>query len=239
MTVLQRGQRMKRAENRTLDDFDSLACGLPHDFDFTVIRNTEDAESLVWTLPNSDRGKAARGLYRGRKVIGCDVVFAGMMAAWEHDHNHVAHAFGSSIAFALALKAVAPPHGRTETLRAWRGILPANEQLQDATFGPSWTTDRDIAAWFAMRFYFNQDGARRPFVYCADFEPDDIVAFNDSRNEAEVIVHKCRKVFVDHDGTHTLGPARLVVPSAEALVSWKEGYERVCQRRQKSAASLA
>lgn len=155
-----------------------------------------------------------------------------MMAAWEHHSHHVARAFGSSIAFARALKAVAPPHGRTEPLRAWRGVLlKKGGDPCEAALGPSWTTDRGVAAWFAMRFY--TDGLR-PFVFCANFEPGDIVAFNEERNEAEVIVHPIRSVFIDQDGTSPLALSRLAVPSLAALSAWQECYERVLQRRQKS-----
>jgi hypothetical protein len=208
----------------------SLMHGLPVDFDFTIIRDADRATAFIWDLPNRDRGKAARGLYRARKIIGSDAAFAGMMAAWQHDHPYVAQAFGSSNAFARALKRVAPPHGRTGPIRAWRGVLLEKEDPYEAALEPSWTTNRDTAAWFAMRFY--KDGLR-PFVFYADFEPDHIVAFNDNRKENEVITHQFSGVFIDH-GTSPLALSRDAVASPAAISVWQERFEREKERRQKA-----
>ena len=46
--------------------------------------------------PNEDRGNAARGLYEHRDQIGHQVAYAGMMAAWQHDHAVTVHAFLTS-----------------------------------------------------------------------------------------------------------------------------------------------
>ena len=221
---------MKKTIGPARFDHDELMFGLPSDFDFSTIRSSKDAEFLIWDLPNPDRGDAARGLYRARKTIGCKVAFAGMMAAWEHDHIIVAKAFASSLAFARALKAVAPPSGQTEPLRAWRGVLLKNAHPYEAALAPSWTTDRDTAAWFAMRF-FNENGLR-PFVCYADFEPEDIVAFNSSGSEAELIIHQFRRIFIDYDGTPASALGRFGSASAGAVFAWREGYQRVLTRRE-------
>lgn len=71
---------------------------------------------------------------------------------------------------------------------------------RDAAAGIAWTTDRDTAAWFAMRFYRT---GLRPFVFCFEYEPDAIITFHDGRREAEVIVDlyglNGRRLIVDHD----------------------------------------
>ncbi|MDO8400585.1 MAG: hypothetical protein Q7T45_22460 [Bradyrhizobium sp.] len=224
---------MSKTKNVSQDD---LVFGLPPDFDFTTIRNSEDAKFLIWDLPNPDRGNAARGLYRVRRTIGGHVAYTGMIAAWGHDHSHVGKAFGSGLKFARALKAVAPPHCQTGQLRAWRGVLLKEGHPFDAALAPSWTTDRDTAAWFAMRFFY-EDGSR-PFVYYADFESEDVVALNESRGEGEVIVHQFRQVFVDQDGTPAAKLGRFAVPSSTALSAWREGHQRTLQRRQKASPVL-
>jgi hypothetical protein len=61
---------------------ENLSFGLPRDFDFTCTRNQHEAMSLIWALPNSDRGEAAVGLF---KALGAPldkrVVYSGLVAA--------------------------------------------------------------------------------------------------------------------------------------------------------------
>jgi hypothetical protein len=75
---------------------DDLLSGLPEDFDYGNIQTVDDAFSLIGHLPNEDRGNAARGLYEHRDQIGHEVAYAGMMAAWQHDHAVTVHAFLTS-----------------------------------------------------------------------------------------------------------------------------------------------
>jgi hypothetical protein len=42
-------------------------------FDFTLVRTPDDAQSVIWTLPNKDRGAAARALFDVREKIGREV----------------------------------------------------------------------------------------------------------------------------------------------------------------------
>jgi hypothetical protein len=56
----------------------------------------------------------------------------------------------------------------------------------DAAVGLSWTRNRDIACWFAMRF--SEVSGVRPFVFETYVGPEEIVTFYDGRREAEVIV---------------------------------------------------
>jgi hypothetical protein len=153
----------------------------------------------------ADRGIAARGLYCVRKKIGNNVAFVGMMNA--------VTAVGSDIAFARVLRRVAPVHGRTEPLRLWRGIAVRNANPKDAAIGISWSTDRDTAAWFAVR----HGQAVRPFVFSAVFEPTAIVAFHDERHEFEAIVDLAGFLLgdarVDYDGYRW----HLLLPTATGM----------------------
>jgi hypothetical protein len=159
----------------------SLPFGLPDDFDFACIRTERDALLLMVTLPNRDRGKAALGLV---KALGAPlekrVVYSGLMTAWDHDHREVLSAFGDPQAFANALRKVAEPSGRNRPVRAWRGVSSPH-----AAYGISWTTDRDVACWFAMRF---RDHHRSPMVFVADIPPALIIAEHDERAERELLV---------------------------------------------------
>jgi len=97
--------------------------GLPDDFNFACIRCERDAELLMGTLPNRDRGEAAVGLFRALGApLDKRVVYSGLLAAWDHDHCEVLSAFGDQQAFADALRTVAEPSSRKKPVQAWRGI---------------------------------------------------------------------------------------------------------------------
>jgi hypothetical protein len=159
----------------------NLPFGLPDDFDFACIRTEHDAMLLMAALPNRDRGEAALGLL---KALGAPlekhVVYSGLLRAWDHDHREVLSAFGDPQAFANALRKVAQPSGRNKPVRAWRGVSSPH-----AAYGISWTTDRDVACWFAMRF---RDHRRSPLVFVADIPPALIIAEHDERAEREILV---------------------------------------------------
>jgi hypothetical protein len=162
-----------------------------------------------------------------RKKIGNAVAFASIMQAWEHDDREVIGAFGSDVKFVNALRHVAPPHGRTTQVRAWRGIILKEAHPHEAAVAVAWTTERDIAAWFATRRY---EPGLRPFVFCTEFEPSAVVVFHDRRREAEIIVDLfgfCeRRLIVDHDGTDWSTLDHMAMPSAAAIASWCDARDR-------------
>jgi hypothetical protein len=97
-----------------VSNFEEACSKLPFgiaDFDFKLV-----------PTPNRDRGIAAHALFDVRDEIGREAAFAGMMAAYEHDHRAVADAFWGDIDFARSLKMVAPEHG-PGLVRVWRGII--------------------------------------------------------------------------------------------------------------------
>ncbi len=67
-----------------------------------------------------------------------------------------------------------------DRLTIYRGVTSHNANRVKAL---SWTTNREIAEWFAHRF--NEDGV----VYEAEIEKEHIFAYFNSRNESEVIVN--------------------------------------------------
>jgi hypothetical protein len=215
--------------------WDDLARGLPCDFDFTQIRTVEEAERIIFMLPNADRGNAARGLYRERKKIGNDVAFAGMMKAWGHDHAGTVKALGSQRQFAKTLRRVAPPHGRTRPVQAWRGVTIRNAAWHpaEAAMGIAWTTERDVAAWFALRFH---DSNRRAFVFHTVFDADEIIVFGDESSENEIIIDlgdfPRRRVIVDYDGTNCFTLDCRAAPSKVTLGTWREAHDRYERAKQ-------
>ena len=205
-----------------------LADGVPSDFDFGHIRGPSDAQSFIFRLPNEHRGTGAAALHRHRDHVGRPAVFAGMIAAWEHDHGHVIAAFGYS--FLAALREVAPPVTRSRRLRLWRGLqLPADGGCDEFdALGVSWTRCRDVACWFAMQFDFPNT---RPVVLEALLDPNCIVAFWNGRREGEVIVDP---LSVDVGDFWVEGAPALSVndPVPDQVVArWRLAQERELHRR--------
>jgi hypothetical protein len=159
---------------------DGLHLGLPSYFDFGVVRTVGDAATFIYSLPNSHRGEAAKSLYEHRRTGGKRVAYRGLILAWEHDHQELISAFGSEEELAAALRDVSPPSKRKKPVRAWRGI----NNIKGA-FGMSWTTDRDVACWFAMRWFEHRP---TPAVLVCDLYPQAIVAEHNGRRECELIV---------------------------------------------------
>jgi hypothetical protein len=145
----------------------------PGDFDYSVIRTPDDVSTLI--LNFEARGYAARCLYEQRSILANDVVYRGLIDAWAYDHEGIISEFGE-LEFVEALRQVSPPSKRSEPIRAWR---------LEAVYGISWTTDRDIACWFAMRHY---EQHQDPFVFFCDLSPDEIIAEQNLRNEYELLV---------------------------------------------------
>jgi hypothetical protein len=204
-----------------------LQFGLPDDFDFGLIRTEDDAEWLMLVLPNRYRGVAALRLY---EALGARrdkrIVYSGLMSAWDHDHGKVLAAFDDEQVFADALRKVAKPFRRKRPVRAWRGVSSPH-----AAYGISWTTDRDVACWFAMRF---RDCHSSPLVFVADISPDFIITEHNERFERELLVNPLAiagsvRVVLDDPESGDIGVDELLDgqrPSQAALDEWQLAYER-------------
>ena len=66
-----------------------------------------------------------------------------------------------------------------KTVHIYRGVTSGKKK---DIMSMSWTTDHDIAVWFAKRF------GEKGFVCETDIAKEDILAYWDLNNEAEVIV---------------------------------------------------
>jgi hypothetical protein len=159
------------------------------------------------------------------------------MSAWEHDHSHVVQAFGDAAVFVDALSEVAPavklPPGRPRTeakrgaVQLYRGVEVPPGEYPDV-YGISWTFERDIAAWFAVRFW--RCGIEtRPFVFSLKLKPRAIVAIHNERGEAEAIIHPDSvpsDVMVDIDQRLVCDLSEADRANEEAMSSWLEAAER-------------
>jgi hypothetical protein len=221
---------------------DGLPFGLPKDFDYSLIRTADDAFSFMAALPNRDRGRAAAGLHKHRHVVGPRVAHAGMMAAWDHDHREMHEAFGDQLKLADALRDTAPPITRKKRLRVWRGIFVDKGDPSDAVIGLSWTRNRDVACWFAMRWH-GCNPALRPFVFEMVAEPAEIIAFHNGRSEFEAIIHP---LAIDADCTCWIEGENISVNQLDgrapdvAVERWRRSFERYeHDKNAQNAARLA
>lgn len=172
-----------------------LSGGLPADFDYCLIQSEMDAKTLILELPKCDRGRAAAELYRHRDLIGNGVVYRGIMVAWNHDHREVIESFGSSDQFIAALTEVAPclESSLSRRIEAWRGAVLSKDDSLWQSVGPSWTRNRDVACWFALRDYVPiLQPSLTPLVLHAKIDRSLVVAQHDERTEQELIVDPSR-----------------------------------------------
>jgi len=117
-------------------------------------------------------------------------------ATWEHDHRHVIAAAGTRRRLAAMFRYAAfpiPAH-IGGTVRVWRGTSALTIAASRAGF--SWSLDRDIACWFAMRFA-ERNG--HPLLLVAEISRDAISYHTNERAEDEVVLFKAPSVAVDGD----------------------------------------
>ena len=128
------------------------------------------------------RGVIARICYEGgmpkepfREVLG---------SIWDTNHKFVMHAARTHERVRDMFKyAEFPiPDELPETIRVWRGVsgIPANKARQ----GFSWTTDRNVACWFAVRM----DNAGKPLVITAQVPKRDVLYYSSDRHEQELLL---------------------------------------------------
>lgn len=83
----------------------------------------------------------------------------------------------------------------TDMVMIYRGVKVNDHR------GLSWTTDRNIAEWFAKRLTHNGD---KCYVFTGKIEKEDIIAIFNSRNEKEVVCNyrkikdiQCEEIIID------------------------------------------
>jgi hypothetical protein len=77
-------------------------------------------------------------------------------------------------------------------MRVWRGTFGV--PVSRARAGYSWTLDRDMACWFAVRF---ADQVRKPLVLAAEVARGEVVLYTNEREEAETVLMRPPTASVD------------------------------------------
>ena len=104
-----------------------------------------------------------------------------------------------------------------DVVKLWRGTSKLT--IAEAREGYSWTTDRDTACWFAMRFA-DTNGA--PLVLTAEVAKSDIALFTNAREESEaLLIRPPAAVKIDGDVT-----------------DWQIGHDRYEAKKNKRQTAL-
>lgn len=169
------------------------------------------AESLVLALGNEKRGTVAVAMWQAKVERLAFSVF--LAAAWEHDHAYIISAAETRrrLTAMFSYAEFSLPTHLPEIVRIWRGTHGLT--ARQAAKGYSWTTERDVACWFA--FFRNAD--RAPQVITTTIPKEQIAYFSNQRNEQEIVLIKPPKsVFIDGN-----------------IEDWRIGYARHQEQIQK------
>lgn len=182
--------------------------------------DSEAAFSLSVALGNDKRGGVAVAMWRAKVARPAYRVF--LQSVWEHDHRHLISAAEGSRRRLRAMfryAAFPVPPELPEVVPVWRGTSALT--IHQALRGYSWTTDRAVACWFAMRFADKND---RPLVLRSEVKRAAIAMFTDERSEREVLL---------------LNPPSAAIDGSE--VEWRQSYESVerCRRASPLGAGSA
>jgi len=172
----------------------------PHEWKYMEAAFDGDIDAagmLTATLRNDLRGAVAVAMWRAK--IKREAFREYFLGVWEHDHRYAIAAAQTrrTLGHMFRYAAFIPPPDVPERLTVWRGTSKLS--MRDSLRGYSWTTDRDVACWFAMRF---ADTNGRPLVLRADIHRDDVALFYDGRGEREAVLLRPPKPYlVDGDST--------------------------------------
>lgn len=151
------------------------------------------AGALSVALSNSKRGNVVVAFWRAgapreafRELLG---------AVWDHDHTElIAAARTRRRLRALFRYAQFDTSHLPDVIQVWRGS--AGLGVTRTANGYAWTTDRDVACWFAMRrvSYFGD-----PIVLTARIPREAVAFYTDERHEKEVVVFDPPVSFIDEN----------------------------------------
>lgn len=148
------------------------------------------AADLVRSIDGPSRAYLAIAFWHAK--IPRSVFRVVLEQVWSHDHSELIRAAATRrrlramFRYAQFDVSVLP-----QSFQVWRGIR--SHQMPGLHY--SWTTSRDIACWFAMRFV---QGTRTPVVLTTQVSRDSVAMYTDERGEREVLV--LDKIFPVTDG---------------------------------------
>ena len=179
--------------------------------------DVEAAFSLSCALENHKRGAVAVAMWRAK--VKREAFREYFSSVWEHDHRHVIDAAQTrrTLGYMFRYAAFPIPAELPDVVELWRGTSKLT--IAEAREGYSWTTDRDTACWFAMRFA-DTNGA--PLVLTAEVAKSDIALFTNAREESEaLLIRPPAAVKIDGDAT-----------------DWQDGYDRYEAKKNKRQSAL-
>ena len=152
------------------------------------------AHSLSCSLPDCEFGAVAVVLWRAKLPV--EAFRAYLLSTWLHDHRSVEGAAQTrrTLGYMFRYAAFPLPAELPEVVTVWRGSSALTFEATRARY--SWTTDRDLACWFAMRFA-GDNGS--PLVLTADIPKRDIALFTNDRNESEAVLMRPPAARLDGD----------------------------------------
>jgi hypothetical protein len=154
--------------------------------------DVDAAESLSCIVGNSKRGLMVVAFWKAKASVAA--FRALLINVWTHNHQELIVAAQTRRRLRALFRYAQielPP--LPEFVRVWRGTcgLPVAHAMK----GYSWTTDRDTACWFAMRFA-NLYGS--PLVLAADVSRESIAFYNNDMSEHEVLLlNQPRNILID------------------------------------------
>jgi len=190
---------------------------LQHSSEWVIAAFAGDVEaacSLSHSLDSCERGVVAYAMWKAK--VPRDAFREFFASVWLHSHHFVLRAARTRRRLAAMFHyADFPKPGHLpETVRVWRGTSRVTRKK--AQSGYSWTTDRDVACWFAG----HGGPPERMFVLAADVPKSVIALYHDGRNESEVVLLAPPSAWIDGDAH-----------------DWMAAHERYV--RQKEEARLA
>jgi len=157
-----------------------------------MIGDVDAAFSLSLALSNEKRGAVTVAFWRVKAPVPA---FAALLKAmWGHDRQLLIAAAKTrqrlKCMFRYAKFQI--PEELPATLQVWRGT--SGMLVNQAKKGLSWTTDRDMACWFAMRYANRFD---RPLVLSTVVFKESIFHYDNSRGESEIVLFDAPNPVVD------------------------------------------
>ncbi|MYM41941.1 hypothetical protein [Duganella qianjiadongensis] len=155
--------------------------------------DVDAALSLSVAVGNKRRGQVVVAFWRAK--VPRESFRALLSSVWDHDHNELITAARTRrLLRALFRYAQFDTSILPGTVQVWRGTSGCDPW--SAANGQAWTTDRDVACWFAMRF---AEFRGNPLVLTSTVRREDIYLFNNERNESEVVLFDIQYPRIDGD----------------------------------------
>lgn len=158
--------------------------------------DVDAASMLSGTLENHKRGEVAVAMWRCK--VPREAFRAYFSPVWMHDHREVEAAAKTrrTLAYMFRYAAFPLPAELPDVVTVWRGSSALT--FKETITHPAWTTDRDLACWFAMRFA-EYNGS--PLVLTADIAKREIAMFTNDRGESEAVLMRPPAARIDGDVT--------------------------------------